>query len=275
MLLHGFIAEFNPKVFRGIICVFIISLFSHTLLYFLARQMFKKAPDRMRKVLQFGVIFSNAGYMGIPIINDVFGSEFTIYATVYIIWFNVFSFSLGRMIFTEDKRFISIKKILINPAVVPIMIGMVIYLSGFGGWISQTITKDGFGPSLLKTCYDVITMIKATVAPTSMIVIGAKLADIKFGGILKDKYLYPFVFVRMFFFPTLIWAGLRILYSFGIIDMTVMSIVLILSATPAAAMTTMFAELYDADSAYGGKLVAITTILTIITMPIIALLLKI
>ena len=54
-----------------------------------------------------------------------------------------------------------------------------------------------------------------------------------------------------------------------------MSIVLILSATPAAAMTTMFAELYDADSAYGGKLVAITTILTIITMPIIALLLKI
>ena len=57
--------------------------------------------------------------------------------------------------------------------------------------------------------------------------------------------------------------------------MTVMSIVLILSATPAAAVTTMFAELYDADSAYGGKLVAITTSLTIITMPIIALLLKI
>ncbi len=275
MLLYGFISEFDPKVFRGVISVFLISFFTHTLLYVLARQMFKKAPHQIRKVLQFGGIFSNAGYMGIPIINDVFGSEYTIYATVYVIWFNVYAFSLGRTIFTEDKRFISLKKVFINPAVVPIMIGLVIYLTGFGGWVSQTITNDGFGPSLVKTCYEVITVAKQTVAPTSMMVIGAKLADIKFGGILKDRYVYSFVFVRMLFFPAIIWVGLRVLYALGIIDMTVMSVTLILSATPAAAMTTMFAELYNGDAAYGGKLVAITTILTIVTMPVVSLLLKI
>ena len=275
MLLHGFISEYDPKVFRGIISVFVISFFSHTFMYVFARKMFKKAPDAMRKVLQFGVIFSNAGYMGIPIINDVFGPEYTIYATVYVVWFNFYAFSLGRTIYTEDKRFISLKKVFINPAVVPITIGLIIYLSGIGGWISQTITQTGFAPTLLKTCYNVITVTKATVAPTSMIVIGAKLADIKLGGILKDKYMYPFVFVRLFLFPAIIWVGLRIFYSLGIIDMTVMSIVLILTATPAAAMTTMFAELYDGDAAYGGKLVAITTILTIVTMPVVSLLLMI
>ena len=275
MLLHGFISKFDPKVFKGIALVFVFSLVAHVLFYVLAKQMFKKAPDKVKRVLQFGMIFSNAGYMGIPVINDVFGPEYTIYASVYVVWFNLLAFSLGRMIYTDDKKFISVKKIFLNPAVVPITIGLVIYLRGFGGWISETITQSGFGAGVLRALYDIITAVKATVAPTSMMVIGAKLADIKFNGILRDRFLYPFVFVRMFLFPAIIWAIMRVFYAFGMVDMTVLSVVLILSSTPSAAMTTMFAELYGGDAPYAGKLVAITTMLSVVTMPITALLLKI
>ena len=276
MILHGFMVEFDLKVLKGIGLVFIFGLISHIVFYILAKNLFKKAPERLQRVLRFGVIFSNAGYMGIPIISDVFGSEYVIYATVYIVWFNVFAYSLGRLIYTDDKKYISVKKIFINPAVVPIVIGLVIVLTGGGSLIKQTLAmENGFAHETVSLLYNIITVLKNMVAPASMMVIGAKLADIDFKGIFKDKYLYPFIAVRLLIFPAVMWAIMRICMIFGLIDSTSMSIVLILCSTPAAAITTMFAELYDCDGVYAGKLVAITTVLSVATMPLVALLLKI
>ena len=69
---------------------------------------------------------------------------------------------------------------------------------------------------------------------------------------------------------------MKVLSIFGIFtDPAVMAIVLILSSTPAAANTTIFAELYNGDSAYAGKLVALSTVISVVTMPIVALLLYI
>ena len=276
MILHGFMVEFDLKVLKGIGLVFIFGLISHIVFYILAKNLFKKAPERLQRVLRFGVIFSNAGYMGIPIISDVFGSEYVIYATVYIVWFNVFAYSLGRLIYTDDKKYISVKKIFINPAVVPIVIGLVIFLTGGGSLIKQTLAmENGFTHETVSLLYNIITVLKNMVAPASMMVIGAILADIDFKGIFKDKYLYPFIAVRLLIFPAVMWAIMRICMIFGLIDSTSMSIVLILCSTPAAAITTMFAELYDCDGVYAGKLVAITTVLSVATMPLVALLLKI
>ena len=275
MLIYGFIIEFNIKTLKGIGLVFLLSLIIHIIFYIISKNLFKKAPETMKKVLRFGVMFSNAGYMGIPVINDVFGPEYTVYATVYIVVFNVFVFSLGRLIYTEDKKFISVKKIIINPAVIPIIIGLILFLTGAGGWIRNTILQPGILGQGLKIVYDIIGVLKDTVAPASMMIIGANMADIKFKGFLKDKYMYYFIFVRLFAFPAIVWALLKVLFVIGFIDQTVMSIVLILSSTPAAAVTTMFAELYNADSKYSGKLVSVTTALSTLSMPIVSLLLQI
>ena len=275
MIFHGFLVEFDFKVLKGIGLVFLLGFISHVVFYLLARLMFKKAPERTRKVLQFGIIFSNAGYMGIPVISDVFGSEYAIYATIYVVWFNVFAYSLGRLIYTDDKSYISVKKIFINPAVVPIAMGLVLFLTGAGGWFINTMNQPTFLGETLSVVYKIIETFKNMVAPASMMVIGARLADINFKGILKDKYMYPFVFIRLLLFPAVMWVIMRVLLGVGFIDETVMSIVLILNSTPAAAITTIFAELYGGDSPYAGKLVALTTILSVATMPLTALLLKI
>ena len=109
-----------------------------------------------------------------------------------------------------------------------------------------------------------------------MIVIGVRLADISFRGILKDKYMYPFILVRLFLFPALMWAVMKLLMLSGLFtDITAMSVVLILSSTPAAAITTMFAELYDGDAPYAGKLIALSTLLSLFSMPLVAMLLYI
>lgn len=275
MILHGFMVEFNFETLKGIGYVFLYGLVAHVIFYIIAKFLFKKAPERLRKVLRFGVIFSNAGYMGIPIISDVFGSEYVIYATVYIVWFNVFAYSLGRLIYTNDKKYISIKKIFINPAVIPISIGLVIFLTGGGSWINQMLGSSGLVAEGVSLIYNIITVLKNMVAPASMMVIGVKLADINFKGIFKDKYLYPFIALRLFIFPAIMWVIMRVCLIFGFVTNDTMAMVLILSSTPAAAVTTMFAELYDCDAVYAGKLVAITTLLSVVTMPIVALLLQI
>lgn len=275
LLLHSYIIEFKPSVLSGILQVFIVSFLIHCILFIVARSLFKKAPQSTKKVLQFGLIFSNAGYMGIPVISDVFGAELTIYATIYIVWFNIFAFSLGRLIYTGDKKYMSVKEAIINPAVVPIIIGFIIFITGGGTWIQNTIKESTPLGLSVKVFYDVCTTLKNMVAPLTMLVIGARLADIKFKGILKDKYMYPFVALRLLILPAIIFVLLKVLNVLNLIDTTAMSILLILSSTPAAALTSMFAELYDGDSPYAGKLVALTTVLSVLTMPLVALLLLI
>ncbi len=278
MLIHSFIFHFDPKVFEGIVWVFILSLVTHIVFCVLAIMMFRKAPERLKKVLRFGVIFSNAGYMGIPVINDVFGSEYVIYATIYIVWFNVFAFSIGRLIYTGDKRYVSIKQAIVNPAVIPILIGLVLYLTGVGGWVQNIVTADA--PDVLsqtvKVIYNVLGVFKNMVAPASMLVVGTRLYGARLSELFKDINAYKFLFVRHFLFPAVCWGIMKILSLVGVFaDPAVMAIVLILSSTPAAANTTIFAELYGGDSAYAGKLVALSTVISVVTMPIVALLLYI
>ena len=160
----------------------------------------------------------------------------------------------------------------------PILIGLVIYLSGAGGWVQARLAPGNTDllSESVQIFYNVLTVLKNTVAPASMIVIGARLADINFRGMLKDKYMYPFILIRLFLFPALMWAVMKLLMLAGIFtDITAMSVVLILSSTPAAAITTMFAELYDGDAPYAGKLVALSTLCSLFSMPLVAMLLYI
>lgn len=278
MLIHSFIFHFDAKVFEGIVWVFVLSLATHIVFCVLSVSMFKKAPDKLKKVLRFGVIFSNAGYMGIPVINDVFGSEYVIYATIYIVWFNVFAFSIGRLIYTGDKQYVSIRQAIVNPAVIPIMIGLVLYLTGVGGWVQDAVNSNttDVTTQTVKVLYNVLTVFKNMVAPASMLVVGARLVSAKLKELFTDINAYKFLLVRHFFFPAVCWGIMKLLSLAGIFtDPSVMAIVLILSSTPAATNTTIFAELYNGDSTYAGKLVALSTVISVVTMPIVALLLYI
>ncbi len=275
MFLHSFIMPFDSTVFNGVCATFIISFFVHAAFYLIAGQLFKKSPEAIKRVLRFALIFSNAGYMGIPVISDVLGAQFTIYVSIYIIWFNVFAYSAGRYIYTEDKKYMSIKEAIVNPAVIPIIIGLIVYLTGLGGVIIDFIKTPTFAGSLANAAYGVLTALKNLVSPLTMLVVGMRLADISVKDIFADKYTYFYLLLRLFAFPALVWAVLRAISLFGIIDQTVLAVTLIVASTPAAAMTIMFTEIYGGDSHYAGKLVAVSTALSVVSMPIVALLLYI
>ena len=106
-----------------------------------------------------------------------------------------------------------------------------------------------------------------------MVVIGIRLADIDFHGFFSDVYVYVFLILRHIALPVAVVLMIKGLMLLGMpISDTVASVTVILAATPAASSATMLSEKFDCDAAYVSKLVALSTIVSILTMPLVIML---
>ncbi len=263
MIVVLFIRPYDASIIKTAGWVFGFAMAAHAVFYLISMRFFKKAPDGIAKVSRFGAIFSNAGYMGIPVIIAALGDEAGIYASVYIIAFNIFAWSLGAMIYSGDKKYISVKRVLINPATVPIYIGLLLFL----------LPIDQYVPSLV---IDGLTALKAMVAPMAMMLIGIRLADVKVTTVFTDKWMWMTLAIRLFLFPALAWGMMRLVGMTGrFADMTAMTVVLICSSTPCSTITSMFAEKFDCEPVYASKVVSVSTLLSAFTIPLISLLLNV
>ncbi len=263
LIIAAYIREYNSDIIWNLACVFVFSVLAHLLFALVAFLCYRKAEDGIRRMLRFATVFSNAAYMGIPLIIAVLGTEAAIYASVYAITFNLFVWSLGVYLCTEDKKQASPIKVLLHPVTISSLIGLLLFFLNISDYIPALAT-------------DALGMLEGLVAPLSMIIIGLRLADIQFKGMFRDKYLYEFLFLRLLFLPALVYAFIRVLILIGLpVSETVLTVVLLSAATPAATATSMFAEKYDCDATYAGKLVALSTLLSVITMPLVSLLLNI
>ncbi len=275
LIIMGFVSvDFNTAVVFRMCAVFLLAIVAHLLFYGLATLVFAKAPAKRRSVLIFSTVFTNAGYMGIPLLEALFGStvpEIAIYGSVYVTAFNVFVWSLGAYLYTFDKSYISVKKMILNPATISTFVGLAIFLlsaipSVRDAVIIPYIRNDGIASSLLSG-------MKALVAPLAMLLIGFRFAELNFKSIWKDKYLYINIILTLFITPAIIWAMLKLLAVTGIYDDSLVLAVLLMSAAaPAATATGMFAEKFDGDAPYASLIVSVTSLLCIVSMPILSLL---
>ncbi len=261
LIIHAYVREYDKEVMLRALIVLALAIAAHLIFTLFAFLLYKKHTPDVAKVLRFATIFTNAGYMGIPLICSILGDSAAIYASIYVIVFNVFVWTVGCFIFTENKEYISLKKAILNPATISTIIGILIFISPI-----NTL------PSLVMKF---LVSFKDMVAPLSMIIIGLQLANMKLKEAFRDIAMYKFLFLRMLILPTIVWVMLKVISLFGYTDATTMTVILLCAATPTATATSMFAEIFDGNTSYAGKLVSITTICSLITMPIISLLLNV
>lgn len=262
LIISPFIRAYDKSMLSGIIGVFVISFFAHVLFYGIALVFIPGVSTAIKKVLRFSVVFSNAGYMGIPLIEAVLGSDAAIYATIYNISFNLFMWSLGRYIYTEDRKYISPLKMFINPAAVAVYIGLFIFFLPIEGYIPAVIISA-------------IDMLKGLVAPLSMMLVGYHMAGADFKNLFKTKSMFIAMAVRLIVCPVVLFGILKLFSVLGIYHNEIaVTVSLLAAATPAATSTSMLAEKHDGDTKTSGMLVPASTILAVLTMPLVALLLK-
>ena len=263
MIVRSFAYDYNPRAAVNILWSFVFSALSIGAFYLITNLFFGSCPERKRKVLRYSVVFSNAGYMGMPLVTAVCGPEAAICVSAYIISFNVYAWSIGCLIYTGDKKYISVKKILINPATVPTYIGLLIFFLPINGYIPEIVIGA-------------MDALKEMVAPMSMILVGIKLAEVKFKGTFRDGALWLNMALRLAVMPVVAFLIIKAAVLLGAkIDPVVPAVTLICAATPAASATCIFAEKFNEDSVYAGKIVSISTLISVVTMPLAVLLLKI
>lgn len=288
MLIVGFFRPYDAELLKNAVTVLVLSFVAHLMFLGISVFFFRKAKEHIRKVYRFGIVFGNAGYMGIPLMSMVLGDEAAVYASVYIVGFNFFAWSVGCLIYTGDRAYVSPKKMFLNAATIPTFIGIILFVTN-----SYSVLPTGVSGFI----EDALNMLKNTVAPMSMMVIGMRLADLKLKGAFKDKYLYLGLSLRLIVLPCAVFGILALCKLFGFYNATAFTTVLICSATPVATLTGMFAEKFapkpdtellkkndlnavdlretaTESTVTASKFVSVSTVLSLVTMPLIISLLQ-
>ena len=263
LIINTYIRPFDSSILVGAAWVFVISLVYHGLVFALSLCFFRKAPEARRKVYRYGMIFSNASFLGIPLVQSVAGDVAVLYVCIFVIAFNIYAWSVGCYIYTGDKKYMSVKKMFINPATVPTYIGFLFFFTPLGTQVPSFVTE-------------LLTYLADTVVPLSMVIVGLRFADLDFKSAFKDKYLPLALALRLLAAPVLSFAIVKILMLCGIAlsnDVTVT--LMICSATPVAVYASMMAEKFGGDAVTAGKYVAVSTLFSLVTIPIASLLLLI
>lgn len=265
MILVGFIRPFDVEVLECVISVLVFAAILHPLFMLIGVFVLRRVPDEGRKrMLTFATVFSNAGYMGMPLIVATLGDEAVIYSAVFIAIFNIYLWTLGCFIATGDRKYISVKKAFFNVATISTLIGALFFFAPIDGYVPDVIV-------------DVLQMLKECVAPLSMILVGFRIGET---GLFRDFfnkwYSYATLAARLILCPIAIWGIMKLAGLTGIYwNETTTAVILISSSTPCATASSMFAERHDLSPTYVGKIVAFSTAVSLITMPLLSLLLEI
>jgi len=223
---------------------------------------FSKWKNDKAKVYRYGAVFSNCAFMGIPLIQSVFGNdnpEIIVYATVFITFFNLYSWTAGIYAVSGNKSYISIKKALFNPPTIAFVISLPffflnIHLSEF----------SLFGEKL----FDSLSMIANMITPLSMIVIGMKLAQMSLKELFLSKGVYFASFIKLIICPLFM---LLLLLPFDINPVLRISLVFSM-AMPSAMTTVIFSQMFGGDVKEASSLVMLSTLLCLLSVPLIFLL---
>ena len=243
--------DVDPALVRDLTQVFVLG--GATMLLFVAVArfgIFRGEESRRRAVLASMCMFSNAGYMGFPVLNAAFGPENLIYCVIYVAVFNLLGWSVGVMLF--DRSALSIHKILKVPSLIAAVLGIVLF-----------VLKIRLPGILLNAMEGLSGM----TTPLAMFVIGARLSKLHMSD-LRDVKLLLACALRLLVFPVAAWL---ILKALGVSDM-VRAVVTLCTAMPCAAQVAIQAENYGGDGELASRGVAVSTLLSIATIPIILLL---
>ncbi|MBQ8200768.1 MAG: AEC family transporter [Clostridia bacterium] len=250
MILHKLQTPASPELIIDLIWVFFLTCLTIGLAGVIAFRIFAKETAERRAVLTNLSMVSNCGYMGYPVIIATMGESALIYAVVFVAAFNLMGWTLGAYYF-GGPRAMQPRKLLTNPSLIAVAAGLTLFLTG---WRL---------PSFLN---DALNMMGGTTTPLAMFVIGARLISLRREH-LQDVKLLIVCVLRLLVFPAMI----LLLRLTPLPDMVV-SAVYLCTAMPCAALTAMQSELFDCDKALASRGVALSTALSMITVPLMLLL---
>ena len=246
----AFLGKWDWNMLEGCSIALILSCIYCAVGVVLSHLFYKKEEIARKKTLRYGTMVSNGGFLGNPIIEGIYGSNGLLYASVFLLPVRMMMWSYGMTVFLNEKQKNRglMKKIFTHPCVVAIYLGIIVMLSGINLPTFMTNTLTG-----LSKCN----------TPLSMMLIGMLLAEINPRGIW-DKTMIFYTSVRLLIVPAICFI---ITAPFDI-DPIIRGIMIIVAGLPSSVSTALLSEKHGGDASYATGMIFLTTILSLITLPV-------
>lgn len=252
MVISSFTSTFDISIKSNLAKGFYYSLFTYLILIISSYILLRPIKGDKRTIIHFANVFTNTGYIGFPVLNSIYGAEGVVYGSIFNMFFVIFVWTYGLKLFKGHIDKVQLRKeiikTLLNPSIIAVVIGVLIVL---------------FNIELPKIINNSINSVGSISGPLSMIIIGVIVSKSRIGNNFRDWKLYYGLTIKMVVLP------LILIFVSLLIDRSVVSnSVIIIASMPAAAMTSIFAESYNKEEDFASIIVLLTTLLSVISIPI-------
>ena len=253
LIIHVFQRPFTKELLANLGMALAAAFFAHGVGLLFAETCFRRVDDMRKGILKFGTVFSNGGFMAIPLEYALLGAEGAFYGAVYVVVFNLLCWTYGLKVMCGHLKDLDNRILFVNPGTIGLTVGLPLFLT------STTLPQVIGEP---------IRYLSELNTPLAMIIIGYYLADARFAAYFRCAPALVASGLRLLVIPSMVLAVLIMVRGFGLDP--VMAVALTASASaPVAAMDSMFAAKYGKDVDLSVGLVSVTTLISIITMPLI------
>lgn len=244
--------DFDTGLIGSFVAAAVAGTVACTAVFFGSKLLFAKVKDDRNLILRYALLNPNVGFVGIPVIGGLYGQIGLFYLSAFLIPLNIFMWGFGLSYFEKMDMRNTLVKILKNPPLIGIAAGIVLMLSGLT--VPQFIA-------------DTLSSLGACTTPMSLLVTGAVLAGISPKSIINGPSVY-YSILRLVLIPL---AAMGIMMLCGlpplVTAVTVMSL-----AMPAATAVVMVAQIYKGNAGYGSQIIFISTVISMVTIPLMAML---
>ena len=225
--------------------------------YFCLKKQYDK--DIKYRIATIATAFGNCGFMGVPLLQaimpEAIRNNAVVLSVMFLLGLNLIGWTFASYLITGDKKYISVKKAVINPAMLGLVIGLPLFICGV---------------KLPAEVFNCVELLGKMTTPLCMIILGMRLATITFKEMFGSPFQYFIVAVKQIIMPML---GLVLIW-FIPIDFYIRQSLFILAATPVASITLNFAEMLGKGQKTAANLVLLGTLLSILTLPLMALIMN-
>lgn len=252
MVFKSFLMEFSmDALIQGGVALLIASVMAVVALI-AGNLLYNRFVPREKCIMQYGTLVTNSGFAGLPIVDGAFGDEGLFLGSLFIIPTRILMWRAGISLFTTGgTRWERTKKVLTNPSIIAVGLGLV--------WMVFQLPLPGFLRSAVGNLGN-------CTSPLAMALVGAILADVPLRGIWEPKALY-LAAVRQVVLPVILLVTLKGL----VLDPLTVGVSVTLSGMPIGSTTAILAQKYGADAEFGSKCVFISTVTSLITVPVLTL----
>jgi len=248
VIVLSFAREYDANVLKELGIALLVALVIHIIAIGAAQLLYRKNTPRDR-VLRAGAVLSNAGFMGLPLQQAVLGEQGVFYGSAYVTVFTLTLWSYGLITMDSSSRRLSVKKLLLNPGIIGLGVGIIVLF----------LPIDL--PELVRAP---VSHLAALNTPLPMLFIGYSLSKVHLGKALRNKTYYLAGAVRLLLIPAITIGAL---YLIGIRGTMLCSMAIAASA-PVAAAVSMFSDRFGQDTETSVNLVALSTVFSVVTMPV-------